>query len=404
MRVLFLVSHFPRPTIPLAGTWALEQAKALAEVVDLEVACLTPWVPKGLRWIEKARPWIDVPSVHRWGSVSVGYYKALYYPIAPFRGWAYRAPLPQMALAWASVEGRLLQTVTRFRPHVLFCHHTAASGYLASRIHALTGLPYVITDHDFDEITRCGWFPGRQRFYEGVLRPIFRHICVSSRMEADMRRLFPFVPTETLHNGVTPPAPERLRVPRPSSLDGKLVVFSAGMFYERKGFPLLVEAFARASARHPNAVLRIAGDGRERAAMQGVIAKHRLWDRVQLLGRVPHDDVFREMAWSDLFALVGWDESFGVVYLEAMISGKPIVACTDAGIADVVQDGVHGVLVPPRDVEAAASAIDQLLRSPGERLRMGRNAEALVRERLTWTANVRRLLEIFELSRQARAS
>ena len=121
-------------------------------------------------------------------------------------------------------------------------------------------------------------------------------------------------------------------------------------------------------------------------------------DRVKLLGLVPHEDMFYEMAWCDLFALVSWDEPFGVVYVEAMSAGKPVIACTDSGIADVVQDGVHGLLVPPKNEEAAVVALQRLLDSQPERRRMGDHAKALACDRLTWTANTRRLLEIFEAS------
>jgi len=404
MRVLFLASYFPRPTIPLAGTWALEQAKALSALVDLEVACCTPWVPVAFGVIAKARPWIQVPPVHCWDRVTVRYYKTLYYPIPPFSTWSFPDPSRQMSLAWLSVRGRLLTAIAQFRPDVLFCHHTAVNGYLASRLSSLTGLPYVITDHDFGEIAQCEHLPRRRAFFESILRRAHRHLCVSRRMETDVRRIFPFAATETLHNGINLPPQERLVVPRPPELRDRLVVFSSGMFTERKGLPLLIEAFARVSHRYPTAVLRIAGDGRLRPTVEAAISQHRLQDRVTLLGLVPHEDVFREMAWCDLFALVSWNEPFATVHVEAMGTGKPVVACTDSGIADVVQDGVQGLLVPPRSVEGAAAALDRLLGSQADRQRMGDHARALVHGHLTWTVNTRRLLEIFEDSLAARST
>ena len=402
MRVLFLASYFPRPTIPLAGTWALEQAKALSTFVNLEVACCTPWVPAGLGLIAKARPWIQVPSIHHWGGVTARYYKALYYPIPPFNAWSFPDPSRQMSLAWFSVRGRLLRAVERFRPDVLFCHHTAVNGYFASRLRTLTGLPYVITDHDFDEISQCAHLPRRWTFFEPILRSAFRHLSVSRRMEDDVRRLFPFAATETLHNGINLPAEEELLVPRPPELRDKLVIFSSGMFTERKGFQLLIAAFARVAAKYPTAILRIAGDGRARPAIENAIAQYELQGRVTLLGLVPHENIFREIAWCDLFALLSWYESFGVAYVEAMSAGKPIVACTNCGSTDVVQDGVQGLLVPPKDVEGAAMALDRLVASQAERQRMGNQARALVHDRLTWTANSSRLFELFEASIHAR--
>lgn len=403
MRVLFLASYFPRPSIPLAGTWALEQAKALSAVVDLEVECCTPWVPAAFGLIARARPWIEVPPTHRWDGVTARYHKTLYYPIPPFNAWSFPNPSRQMSLAWLSVRRRLLRVVAQFRPDILFCHHTAVNGYFASQLQKLTGLPYVITDHDFDEIARCEYLPQRKAFFDPILRKAYRHLCVSRRMEADMRRIFPFVATETLHNGINPPKSDSLLASRPAELHDKLVVFTSGMFTERKGFPLLIEAFGRVAARYPTAVLRIAGDGPLRSTIEDSISQNQLQSRVTLLGRIPHEDVFREMAWCDFFALLSWDEPFATVYLEAMISGRPIVACTDSGIVDVVQDGVQGLLVTPKSVEASAVALDRLLTSQIERQRMGEAARILAQEHLTWTAKTLQLLKIFEGGLAARS-
>ncbi len=389
MRIFFLASYFPRPTIPLAGVWALEQAKALAKVSRLAVVCCTPWVPGMLSLITKARPWIRVPRVHQWDNVKVEYVKTLYYPIAPFNRWAFPDPSYQMSLAWFSVRSELLRKVRSFRPDIIYCHHTAVNGYYASQIANETGIPYAITDHDFDEIARCEHYPGRRAFFASILRNAAQHLCVSHRMERDVRRLFPSVRTATLHNGINPPSEIDNR--RPAFLDGKLIIFAAGMFTERKGFPLLIEAFAQLAPRFPNSVLRIAGDGEQRAVIEATIRKHQVSERVTLLGRVPHEHVMREAAWCDIFALTSWNEPFGVVYVEAMAAGRPIVACTDSGIADVVEDGIQGYLVPPKDVSATALALERLLRSASERENMGQNAKALARD-LTWESNTEKLL------------
>ena len=101
------------------------------------------------------------------------------------------------------------------------------------------------------------------------------------------------------------------------------------------------------------------------------------------------------MVWSDLFALVSWNEPFATVFLEAMAAGKPIVTASDGGINDVVLDRTHGRVLPPKDVVATADALDHLLSDDTARLAMGRNASALVSEGLTWEATSRRMLSLF---------
>src|SRR5262249_31915743 len=134
MRVLFLTSYFPLPSKPLIGTWALEQGRALASMAELRVACCTPYLPRVLGIVPKARVWSGVPRKYTWPAATGGdapataevktfYLRGLFYPLSPFKGWAYPAPLRQMNLAWRSIRGRLVRIVDQFKPEVVFAHH-----------------------------------------------------------------------------------------------------------------------------------------------------------------------------------------------------------------------------------------------------------------------------------------
>src|SRR5262249_51194424 len=97
-------------------------------------------------------------------------------------------------------------------------------------------------------------------------------------------------------------------------------------------------------------------------------AELNLGDSVRLLGEVPDDaEVGRLYREADVFCLPTVQEGFGIVFLEAMASGLPVVATTAAAIPEVVPDGKAGLLVPPGDVEALAAALVELLRDPGRR-------------------------------------
>jgi glycosyltransferase involved in cell wall biosynthesis len=278
------------------------------------------------------------------------------------------------------------------------------NGYFAERLHQTTKVPYIITDHDFAEIADCERFPQRRSFFEPILRSAFRNVCVARRMEEDMKRIFPFARTQVIHNGINPHPASIFSTPRPAELEGKLVLFSAGMFVGRKGFPLLIEAFSKVGPRHPSAVLRIGGDGPDRGEIEATIARLGMADRVTLLGLLPQERIFQEMAWCDAFPLISWNEPFATVFIEAMGAGKPIVTASDGGINDVVQDRVHGMVVPPKDCSAAAEALGYLLENTDARAEMGRNAKRLVEEHLTWEANSRTMLDIFAQAARAKGT
>jgi glycosyltransferase involved in cell wall biosynthesis len=396
MRVLFLASYFPRPSKPQIGTWALEQAKALARVSDLQAICCTSYVPGIFRIVAKARPWIDIPPTHQWENVSTTYFKALYYPVQPLKRWAYPAPKRQMNIAWNSVRSRLLAAVKSFAPEGILAHHTAVNGFFAERIHQLTGIPYVVSDYDFAEVADCEKFPRRREFFDRVIRSATASICAAKRMERDMLRIFPHARATTIHQAIWPHPTEIFKTPRVPELQGKTIIFSAGMFVPRKGFLLLIKAFAQIAPKYPNALLRIGGDGPQRPEIEALIQELKLSDRVQLLGLLPHKQIFQEMAWSDLFALVSWDEPFATVFLEAMAAGKPIVTASDGGINDVVVDGIHGKVVPPKDLPAVIQALDDLLANPESRIVMGQNARAMIQERLTWDITSRSIIQLFQ--------
>ena len=396
MRVLMLATYFPKPLNPLMGNWALSQAQALRRNgADIMVASLTAWVPEMLALTKGARAYAECPERHEWDGLPVVYPRWIWYPVGPARVLNERYPRVGMGVGWMSVKGKLLELVRAFGPNVIYAHHTAVNGYVGARIKQLTGLPFLVTDHDFGEIESCRRYRGRRSVFQEVTRESSAMIAVSKRMEREIQSQFPAARTCTIQNGADPvPGPIRGN-PRPEELRGKLIVFSCGTFYHRKGFPLLIDAFARIAGKHPEAVLRIAGDGEERAEIEGRIRQHGLQERVHLLGSQPHSAVIQEMVWCDVFALIGWDEPFATVYLEALSAAKPVVCCSDGGITDCIRNGEHGFTVPPRDAAAAGDALDRLLGHETMRMQFGKSALRLFESSLTWDRHARRMIDLF---------
>lgn len=398
LRVLFLASYFPKPDNPLMGTWALAQAQALArQPIDLQVVSFTSWVPKVAAKTSGARAYADCPEEYLWpGSVPVRYPRWLYYPISPIKDWSYRNPEPYLQLAWWSARTELCRIIDRFQPDVIFCHHLLPNGWIAAQLPPPWRRPLVTLDHDFDEITDCWKYPRRKAAMEVATTHAKVSLTVSRRMEQDLRSLFPRQRILTHSIGVHLPPPELARRERPLKLMDKTIVLTCALFAERKGIPLLIEAFCRIAPNYPQAILRIIGAGPEEEKVRAAIQHHDSTHQVQLLGKKPHQEVLQEMAWADCFALVGWDEPFGAVYLEAMAAGKPILCCEDGGINDVFRHEVHGYAVAPKSVSEAAAALDRLLSHDSERIEMGQNARQLVHNHLTWDAKAAELVELLK--------
>ncbi|MFW6192048.1 MAG: glycosyltransferase family 4 protein, partial [Gemmatimonadota bacterium] len=148
--------------------------------------------------------------------------------------------------------------------------------------------------------------------------------------------------------------------------------------YPRKDTRSLLDALPAVLTSVPDARLRVVGGGPELPALKRRAAELAVETSVTFLGEVGRrDDVAREYARADVFCLPSRQEGFGIVFLEAMATGLPIVACRAAAVPEVVPDGDVGLLVPPSDPASLARALVQVLGSP----ELGRRLGAAGRER-----------------------
>ena len=193
-----------------------------------------------------------------------------------------------------------------------------------------------------------------------------------------------------VYNGVEQPEAQRMNVAsgRPCSRTvgaGRRIV-SVGSLVEAKGHATLVQACAKLHARGRNFCCRIIGEGPERATLERLIRHHELEDCVVLVGARPLDRVYAELLEADVFVLLseigrsGYRDGFPTAILEAMAAGLPVLSTSLSGIPEMVLDGVTGMLVRERDVEAASQALECLLESAELRLSMGQRGQARVRE------------------------
>lgn len=400
MRVLFLASYFPKPGNPEMGTWALSQAQALArQEIELLVVSCTSKVPTFLAQTSGARAYAHCPATYTWpGGVQVRYPSWTYYPIEPFKTWAFVHPQAYLTLAYWSIHNQLQKIIRDFKPDILFCNHSLPDGWIASHFASRYNIPLITLDHDYYEILACDRFPHRYSAMQFVAERAWAMLAVSKNMENHLKRLFPKTHILTQHNGIDPISLSLFQKQRPEKLSGKKVILSCAFFAERKGIPLLIESFCSIAPKHPDTLLRIIGSGPDQEKIQEAVTLHDLAQQVQLIGKKTHQEVLQEMVWADFFALTGWDEPFATVYLEAMAAGKPIICCNDGGITDVVFNQIHGLVVPPKDFSAAAAALDSMLTNDIKRIEMGHNCQQLVQHELTWDAQISKLLNLFKLA------
>jgi glycosyltransferase involved in cell wall biosynthesis len=171
--------------------------------------------------------------------------------------------------------------------------------------------------------------------------------------------------------------PDRERLFPHLGTQNQLISVVANMNVEAKGHSDLIRAAAEVSREFGDATFLLIGDGVERTRLEAMTAELGLSRTVLFLGR--RIDVPSILACSDLFILPSWAEGLPNSVLEAMAAGLPVVATRVGGIPEVIDNGVSGLLVAPRDSHALAMAVLQILRNKGLAKQLGRSARERVR-------------------------
>jgi glycosyltransferase involved in cell wall biosynthesis len=181
------------------------------------------------------------------------------------------------------------------------------------------------------------------------------------------------------HIRVVPPAFEATRwneTLRTVGHDGNRAgptVLSVAHMYPRKNLASLLRATVAVRRALPQLKVVLVGDGPERRRLEQLAQSLGLGNSVQFTGPLPYERLVETYAATDLFCLPSLQEGFGLVFLEAMATAKPVVACRGTAAEELIDDGVNGLLVPPGDEAALTQALRSLLVDPDTMRRMGSN-------------------------------
>ncbi len=265
---------------------------------------------------------------------------------------------------WPGTRRRVRAALDAFGAEVVHVHEPASP---SASVFALgTDAPLVATFHS--GLDRALLYDAAAPLLRRAARRIAVRIAVSERAAAVARRRLRGT-YRVIPNGVDV---ARFATASPADLGPGTKLLFVGRLHERKGFAVAVDALSHLAPSRPDLRLVVAGDGTQRAALEGLDPAAR--DRVTMLGAVRNEDLPPISAACDVFVAPNTGgESFGLVLLEAMAAGLPVVASDIPGFDEVVIDGLDGLLVPPGDPAALAAAVARLLDEPET---AGRLAEA----------------------------
>lgn len=378
MKLLFVAHGFPRHLDDHAGKFLLDLAQG-QQALGHDVTAVVP----------HAAGLADRETV---GGVAVRRYR--YGPDAT-ETLAYTGTMAEQVLrSWAArwrfvrflgaMRRAVRATVTDWQPDVVHVHWWFPGG-LAAWPGALAA-PVVLTSHGTDlfladRSAPLRWLASRVLPAAAQVTVISSPLATRAEALGVARERITVVPMPV---PMPAPLPQGAMPPR-APVPGRILFL--GRLVARKGAHVALEAFARLASDSGDAHLRIVGDGPERATLESQAAALGVADRVTFVGAVPPSAVAGEYARASVFvmpAITDWkgeQEGFGLVLVEAMRAGVPVVASASGGIVDIVRDGVNGRLVPEGDAASLALAIAPLLRHPGEAAALGDAARRDVTDR-----------------------
>ena len=351
MRVLAITKIFPNAAEPLSAPFNRQQFAELAKHCELDVMATIPWYPgAGLlaRW-STAGKLARVPRKETIDGIAVTHPRTLFVPRLAHATWG---PLYAASIA-------PLVAPRRGKVDVVLGSWAYPDGFAAVIAAKLLGVPCVVKLHGSD-INLIAKEPGPRRMLEWALPRAQRVVAVSKALAAEVVELgVDPDKVRVVMNGVD----SSLFKPRDRATaraelglgSGPLAVY-VGNLKPEKGVIELNRAWPAVANQIPDATLAVIGGGPLASEIGG--------ERMKLVGPEPHERVNLWMAAADILVLPSHVEGTPNVVLEALASGRRVVASRVGGVPDLITSDVLGALVPAKDPDALAAAIAKALGEP----------------------------------------
>jgi glycosyltransferase involved in cell wall biosynthesis len=281
------------------------------------------------------------------------------------------------------------ELLDRLRPDVIHTHQLGAAWYLGQAARRLgpPQIPVLHTEHGNHVAQAKGWWAAvkRRLLIRSGARVIDRFCCVSDEIAAAVTRwgTVPRGKVDVVRNGVrtepgsdlAPPEAVRASLGVPPAAP---VVGTVGRLVEVKRQDVLIRAVALLRDRFPDVRLLLVGDGPDRPQLEALTRELGLVDQVRFVGYQPRPEEFIRMM--DVFCLTSRSEGLPVTLLEAWAAGVPVACSAVGGIPGVVRHEVNGLLFPPGDPAAAATALARLLDQRELRTELGEAGRRTLRQ------------------------
>lgn len=311
---------------------------------------------------------------------------------------------------WLPALWYLWRAVRKYKIDYVITDHILPLGTITWFLSKISRIKYCVILHGMD------WHfgqrvPRKRKLTKKILKSAQQIIGNSSFVIETIGQALPDLPKSKLqvvNPGITPTYSRNddikeasLKINSTFDLNGKYVLFSLGRLVKRKGFDNTIRALPRVLERSPNTSYFIAGAGSEEEYLKELVREEKeadLQSKVIFLGKVSEAEKWAWLNICDVFVMPARDidgdvEGFGIVYLEANLAGKPVLAGRSGGVVDAVGDQKSGVIVDPESFEAIADGILEL-KNPVLRQKMGQYGMKRAAEDFQWVRQIDKIYKI----------
>jgi len=401
MKVLIVSNSFPESRDEVTSSFVYD------EVLGLSRRNVKAHVARGVPSIRHKRRSLIVEgvNVHNFSRridvsiLSLGVKGAVELPIASFFH-------PETVFFTLPYSWFVFKLVEMYKIDLIHAHFAYPAGFVALLTKRVVGKPLIVTLHGVDILTDSSINYGMRlkKRYNTMVRKV---LAQADKVFAASR----FVYQEAIHAGCDK---ERL-VLLPNGVDleefnpnidgsfirkrfgitNRPIIFTLRGHEAKNGIEYLIKAIPLVSRKVPDAVFIIGGDGPLRIYHERLVRKLKIDKCCIFTGRVPQKELPFYYAACDIFAIPSLVEAFGLVSIEAMACGKPVIGSNVGGIPDIVIDGYNGFLVRPKNPREIAERIIELMKNPELRIKMGMNGRKTVRQKFDLEKRIDRVLSVY---------
>lgn len=345
MKVLLLPSWYPDIEKPLNGVFFKEQAEALSkEGVEVIVLSINIKDIRQINFSEK----LNSLEINNENNVKVYRYNT----------YNYFPKIQELYLNYYSrLVNKMIKKIIVEEGNIDLIHiHSALDmgiAYLKSDIN----IPYIITEHS-TKYSRNIINNTQKKYLSNVFSEAKRVLVVGNGLKKDISKYIDSSRIEVIPNLVKMPEIDIMKNKRKSGK--KFRFFSLGFLTYKKGMDLLIEAFNLGKDQLKDVELLIGGNGEEMNKLKSLISKYNLNDSIFLLGELNREEVAINMEECDCFILASRFETFGIVYIEAMNYGKPVIASITGG-PDTFINEKCGLLVQNENIDEIKNAMIKMI-------------------------------------------